>query len=152
MLSISQLLLFTSSDRKRFSTNYVIESLSKKEEEDSIGEFILFSGLITGGKEPRVSSAKIYGSKPDPDAFCKVSCTCPYFKIKLASALYRAGSTDKNPRIDESEELRRIQKPGLCPHLLHLLETLLSPHYKDLREARTAQRRTRVSDRLRGLT
>jgi len=154
MLTLSQLLVLTEPDRRRFTTDYTIEALERRVDSDNLGDFIQFVALITGGKDPRKSALRVYSHEIIVDATAKVSCSCPYFRVRLASVLYTMGATDLRVRKDEiPEKYQGLQKPGLCPHLLKLAETLLSPHSTEMTRLRQQQSpRISISDQLRRLT
>lgn len=153
MLTLSQLLVVTEPDRRRFKTNYTVEALKKKSDSDNLGDFIQFIAVIVGGKDPRKSAIRLYAEEISPDVTAKVSCTCPYFRIRLAPSLFTMGATDLKVRQEDiPEKFRGLQKPGLCPHLLKLAETLLSTNSTEM--ARLSQQSPRISinARLRQLT
>lgn len=153
MLTLSQLLVLTQQDRRRFRTSYTLDALNSKAAEDNSGVYIQFSSVVTGGKEPRKSMLRVYSTKVDPGASAKVSCSCPYFRIRLAIPLYLAGSTELKVERDEiPEKYRGIQRPGLCPHLLTLCESLLSMNSTEMDRLRQQSPRVSVNDRLRRLT
>lgn len=153
MLTLSQLLVLTQQDRRRFKVSYTIDALNAKAAEDNSGDFIQFSAVVLGGKEPRKSMVRLYGSEIDPSASSKVSCSCPYFRIRLAIPMYLAGSTEIRVGRDEiPEKYRGNQRPGLCPHLLTLCESLLSMNSTEMDRLRQQSPRVSVNDRLRRLT
>lgn len=153
MLTLSQLLVLTEGERRRFTTKYTVDSFEQRTDSDNIGDFIQFVALLLGGKEPRKSAIRLYSEEVSADATTKVSCSCPYFRIRLAPVLYTMGATDLRVGRDEiPEEYQRLQKPGLCPHLLKLAEVILSPNSTETRRLRQQSPRVSINDRLRRLT
>ncbi len=153
MLTLSQLLVVTQPDRRRFKTEYKVEALKTRKESDNLGDFIQFLAVISGGKDPRKSVIRIYSEEIDPAASAKVSCSCAYFKVRCAPALYTMGATDMRVGPEDiPEKLRGFQKPGLCPHLLKLAETLLATNSTEMQRLRQQSPRVSINDRLRQLT
>jgi hypothetical protein len=151
MLTLSQLLILTDRERRKFKNNYNLEALQSGKGMDSRGEFTIFSSVVTGGSSPRKSVCRVYGEL-EAGSPCKVACTCAYFKIRLAIPLYLAGTTDI--RIDKSEIPEKylgIQTAGLCPHLLKLIETILNPNSTEFKRLKKQSRRVSISDKLKGL-
>jgi hypothetical protein len=153
MLTLSQLLVLTQPDRRRFKTEYTIEAMKTRKDSDGVGEFLQFAAVVTGGKDPRKSVIRVYSDEVDPAATAKVSCSCPYFRIRCAPALFRMGATDMKVNPDEiPEKFRNLQKPGLCPHLLKFAETLLASNSTEMKRLRQQFQRVSINDRLRHLT
>lgn len=153
MLTLSQLLVVTQPDRRRFKTEYTVEALKTGNDSDGIGDFLQFVAVVTGGKDPRKSAIRLYSEEVDAAATTKVSCSCTYFRIRCAPALYSMGATDMKVALNEiPEKFRGLQKPGLCPHLLKLAETILSTNSTEMKRLRQQSPRVSINDRLRQLT
>lgn len=145
MLTLSQLLVLTESDKRRFKVKYTLDSINRRKASDNIGDYLQFVGLVLGGNEPRKSVIRMYAQEPDVGAMAKVSCSCPYFRIRLAPVLYTMGATDLNVRDEDiPEKFRSLRKPGLCPHLLHLAEAILSPDSTETERLNRQSARTTV--------
>jgi len=153
MLSLSQLLVLTQNDKRRFRSNYRVEALKLNSDADNFGAFLQFAAIVSGGKDPRRSLIRLYAEEVSATATAKVACSCPYFRIRLAVSLFLSGATDmKVDRSDIPEKLRGLQKLGLCPHLLTLAESLLSLNTTEMKRLRHQARHQNVHDRLRRLT
>ena len=152
MLSLNQLMILTQNERRRWKNSYDIDFFKAKQGEGDSGPELTFAAVITGGKEPRKPVVQMFSEEIRPEAPCKVSCNCPYFQIKLAAPLYASGTTDiQVRRSDIPEKYRGIQKPGLCPHLYRLVQTILSGNNAELSRLQRNSRNESVSDRLRRL-
>lgn len=153
MLSLSQLMVLTQSDKRTWTNTYDLEYFKSGFLEGDEGPYLSFAAVVVGGKEPRKPIIKMFSDEISPGAPTKVSCTCPYFKIKRAIPLFTNGSTDVQVRrSDIPERYRGIQKPGLCPHLFRLAEVVLSQDNTQIRRLRAQSRRVNINDKLKRLT
>lgn len=128
MLSLNQLVTLTQEARRTFKkTNYHAASLVLKTVKGGAGDFIRAKAAILGGKDPRVSVIDFHASAISASANVKVSCTCPYFKYKVALFLDSKGSTTmKVSKRDIPEDMIDSQASGLCPHLYYLVPVVLN--------------------------
>src|SRR5574343_1311567 len=148
MMDWSTLLVYTATEKHRFTKNYDIHTLNSSKSEDSYGEFLRYSAIITGGSEPRHSIIILYASELDKTADCKVQCSCPYFRYRNAPALYKMGATDLEVK-DIPERLAGVQKPGLCAHLFLLSDLLLSGDVAERQRIEAQSRPQSVNQKLR---
>lgn len=145
-------MVLTQSEKRKWKNQYKIEFFKTGSSEGYEGSYMSFAAVITGGKEPRKPVVKLFSDEIAASAPAKVSCNCPYFRIKLALPLSLSGSTDVKVRRDDiPSRYRGIQQPGLCPHLLKLVELILSDS-TELDRVRKASRQTSISDKLKRLT
>lgn len=153
MLSLSQLMILTQTDQRKWKNDYRLEFFKSGADLGTEGAFLAFVAIIVGGKEPRKPSIKLFSDTIEATSPAKVSCTCPYFRIKLAIPLTTSGSTDMRVRAsDLPTKYRGVQKPGLCPHLMKLAEVILSSDNTELDRVRSSSKDTNVSDKLKRLT
>lgn len=151
--TLSQLLILTQNEKRAFKESYHIDALKLTSGSDSLGKFSQFGAVVTGGKEPRYSVVRAYSEDVTATSTAKVTCSCSYFRIRLAVSLSLAGATDmKVNKADIPEKLSNLQKPGLCPHLLVLVESILSMNTTEMKRLKQQQSRTNVHERLRRLT
>lgn len=152
--TLSQLLLLTQNEKNSFKERYRLDNLKLTGGKDSLGSFTKFGAIVLGGKEPRYSAVKAYSEEVTATTTAKVTCTCTYFRIRLAVSLFLNGATDmKVKKSDIPEKLIGLQKPGLCPHLLVLVESILVMNTTEMKRLRQQQQRPlNVNERLRRLT
>lgn len=146
-------MVLTQNDSRTWKNEYGLEYFKAGSDIGQEGAYLAFIAVVVGGKAPRKPLIKLFSDAINAGAPAKVSCTCPYFRIKLAVPLFTNGSTDMRVRrADIPEKYRGIQKPGLCPHLMKLAETVLSQDNTELDRVRESSRNTNVSDKLKSLT
>lgn len=155
MMTLSQLLAATSSDKQNFRRTYSLDTLKVSNGVDARGSFWQFAAIALGGKTPRKPIIQLYGDDFNAGSPCKVGCNCKYFMYKLAIPLARHDTTDVH--VDEDtipEKYRDTGKPALCPHLLVLAQSVLNEKTTEMKRLRriSEARNTRISDRLRRLT
>lgn len=153
MLTLSQLMVLTQIEKRKWKNRYDLQYFKSGFLEGDEGPYLSFAAIVVGGKEPRKPVIKLFSDQINAGAPAKVSCTCPYFRIKLALPLVTSGSTDvRIRRSDIPERYRGGQKPGLCPHLMKLAEIVLSQSTTEVDRLRKASRKVNVSDKLKRLT
>lgn len=153
MLTLSQLMVLTQTEKRKWKNRYDLQYFKAGFLEGDEGSYLSFAAVVTGGKEPRKPVIKLFSDQISAGAPTKVSCTCPYFRIKLALPLGTSGSTDvRIRRADIPERYSGIQKPGLCPHLLKLAEVVLSQDTTEVDRLRRDSRRVNINDKLKRLT
>jgi hypothetical protein len=146
-------LVLTQTEKRKWKKSYSLEYFKAGQLEGEDGPYLSFAAVVVGGKEPRKPIIKLYSDEISAGAGTKVSCTCPYFKIKLALPLYTSGSTEVIVRRrDIPEKYRGIQKPGLCPHLMKLAEVVLAQDSTEIDRVRESSRRININDKLKRLT
>lgn len=151
--TLSQLLLLSQNEKRAFKEEYRLEALKLTSGTDTLGKYTQFASVVLGGKEPRYSVVKAYSEDVTATSTAKVTCSCDYFRIRLAVSLFLSGATDmKVDKSDIPEKLSGLQKPGLCPHLLILVESILSMNTTEMKRLKQQQKRTNVNERLRRLT
>ena len=153
MLTLSQLMVLTQTDKRTWKNRYELQYFKSGFLEGDEGPYLSFAAIVVGGKEPRKPIIKLFSDEITPGAPAKVSCTCPYFRIKLALSLGVSGSTNMQiTRSDIPVRYSRIQKPGLCPHLLKLAEVVLSQDTTEIDRLRQDSRRVNINEKLKRLT
>jgi len=146
-------MVLTQPAKSKWTKSYRLEYFKAAPAEDNSGSYFAFSAVVAGGKEPRKSYMKLYSDEIEAGAPVSVSCTCTYFRIKLAIPLAVNGSTEVNVRrSDIPDKYRGIQAPGLCPHLLLLSETILSQNNTEVERLRNASKRTNINAKLKSMT
>tara|TARA_R100001132_G_C3273775_1_gene95791 strand:+ start:2046 stop:2492 length:447 start_codon:yes stop_codon:yes gene_type:complete len=136
MINLGQLVAMSQNDKRSWKSYYRIEKLGRSESDDPNDEFILFSAVVSGGKDLRVPKIKVYDEKVSSTSPCTVSCSCNYFRYRLALSLASNDATEvKIRKSDIPTSYTGTQKIGLCPHLMKLAETILSPNNEKSRKA-----------------
>jgi len=146
-------MVLTQNEKRKWKNRYELQYFKSGFLEGDDGPYLSFAAVVTGGKEPRKPIIKLFSDEITAGAPTKVSCTCPYFRIKLALSLNASGSTNLQVRRDDiPERYSGIQKPGLCPHLLKLAEVVLSQDTTEIDRLRKESSRVNISDKLKRLT